>query len=582
MLGACSSEAPVSGFDAGTVSSEDAGRVRDAALPDAALSDAAVPSDAGPGITPVSVAHSRELRALWIATVFNINWPSRTGLSAEAQQAELRALFDDAVAAGQNAIVFQVRAEGDAFYASELEPWSRFLTGTMGQDPGYDPLSFAIAEAHARGLELHAWVNPYRALASGNESVASADHSLRRRPGSVVDYGSVHWLNPGDPAAMSHTLAVLEDLLRRYPVDGLHFDDYFYPYPAEGRSFDDAASYAAYQGAGGTLGRSDWRRDNVNRMVAAVRELVSEVRPAARFGISPFGIYRPGMPAGITGLDQYEALFADPLHWMQEGWLDYIAPQLYWPTTQTRQAFGPLLGWWAQQSAAANTELFVGHYLAQLGSAAAWDVDEVIEQLDLVRSETRAGGSIHYHLGPLVENRSGVADAFAARFAAPALSPAFGEAAPPAMPTVAREGRRVVLEAGSDEPLRAFGAYRREGSGWRLEHLWPAYDGRHEAMLDGDDWAFSAFDLNSQESLGVPLQSSGPAPDAGVSLDAGAPDAGVDAGPPGESCTHSFGGVYSHRGCSPSYQCCDGSWGDRGRCGSCVCEEATGREGCSP
>ncbi|MGE0791755.1 MAG: glycoside hydrolase family 10 protein [Sandaracinaceae bacterium] len=552
-----------------------------AAIGDGGRRDGGGETDGGDGgridggassVTLVDVAHERELRGVWVATVFNINWPSRTGLSAAQMQAEMESLLDHAKDAGMNAVFFQVRAESDAFYASSLEPWSRFLTGTMGEDPGYDPLQHAIEQAHARGLELHAWVNPYRALASASPTIADPLHVTRSHAEWTVTYGANRWYDPGNAEARTHTLAVLRDILTRYDVDGLHFDDYFYPYPESGVTFGDAATYAAYQSGGGTLSIGDWRRENVHTMVSAVDALVREVRDDVRFGISPFGIYRPGMPPGISGLDQYAAIYSDPMRWLSEGWLDYLAPQLYWPTTRAAQDYAVLLGFWADAASAANTDLYVGNYLSQLGSASDWSVDEFRTEVALTRAarDRRALGNIQYQIAPIVENRSGIADVFEGElYARPAASPPIPRAtARPAPPRVSVDGADVTLA--SDDELRFYAAYRMDdASAFALERLVVAADA--SATLYRGEWAISAIDRSSMESQGVR-----------VTIEVGDPP-GPPPPPTGRSCTHSFGGIYSDRGCSPSYQCCDGTWVDRAvGCGACVCEEATGMVGCSP
>jgi uncharacterized lipoprotein YddW (UPF0748 family) len=553
LLAACAG--PGAGPDSSPPEPDDGGAApRDAAEP---------PPDGGPEL--VAVSHDREVRGVWIATVFNINWPSRAELPAAEQQRELEALLDTAVAAGLNAVFFQIRAEADAFYRSDLEPFSRFLTGTAGQDPGYDPLAHAVAQAHARGLELHAWMNPYRAWASADASGAAATHLTRTRPELVVRYGDTHWIDPGLDAGRAHTLAVIRDVLERYDVDGLHFDDYFYPYPGSGETFDDAATYAAYRDAGGTLSLGDWRRDNVNRMVEAVHALVREVRPDVRFGISPFGIYRPGMPEGIVGLDAYDAIYCDALAWLDGGWVDYLAPQLYWPTTRTGQAFDRLLSWWADRADAAGRDLLAGSYLAQLGSSSEWTLEELLTQARLVREarDRRARGTIWYHVGPLAENREGARDALADGLnATPAATPRLpGVEGRPAPPAVTVDGAEVRVTA--SEPIRHVAVYA-DGA---LQRLVPA--ARPAFVLERGAYAISVIDRRGRESLGVPIR---------IEADPPPPP------PSGAPCTHSFGGVYAHRGCSPSYQCCDGSWVARadGGCGTCVCEEATGELGCSP
>lgn len=561
LLGGCGVAAPATGSDAGV----DAGAAFDGGAPDAGS------VDAGPEPETVSTAHERELRGAWIATVFNINWPSRQGLSASAAQAELRGLFDTAEVAGLNAVVMQIRAECDAFYPSELEPWSRYLTGTQGEDPGWDPLAFAIEEAHARGLELHAWMNPYRASANGAASNV-ASHIATRRPDLVRTHGDFRWLDPGSQDALAHTLAVVRDVLTRYDIDGLHFDDYFYPYPAEGTGeFDDDATWAAYQSSGGALARDDWRRDNVNRMVSAVHAAVAELRPDVRFGISPFGIYRPGMPAGITGLDQYATLYADPLRWMGEGWVDYVAPQLYWPTTQTAQAYGRLLTWWAEQAEASGTTLFVGNYLAQLGSSSAWSVGEIEEQVRLVRADARVRGNIFYHVDPLLEDRSGVATMLAGDwYGVPVATPALrGASGPPGAPRVQADGADAVVDP--SDSLRSWLAYELSGGSYVLRRRVPASAER--IGLWRGSWAISALDRRGLESPGARVEITSGEP----------PTTEPTPEPTGATCTHSFGGVYADTACSPTYQCCDGSWQSRtggDPCGSCLCVEDTGMTGC--
>ena len=369
--------------------------VADAAIPDLGTDpdvgflDAADGGSTDTGAHLLALSHPRELRGAWVATVSNINFPSAAGLSAAAQEAELRSLVALLAELGFNAIFFQVRPECDAFYPSGLEPWSRYLSGTQGQDPGYDPLAVLLDAAHAQGVEVHAWLNPYRAKANRN-STAVAPHVAVTLAEHTRPYGTALWLDPGATAVQDHLLLVIEDLLARYALDGLHFDDYFYPYPIAGTPFPDDETFFAYQAGVGDLARDDWRRDNVNRMVQAVHERVVARRPEARFGVAPFGIYRPGMPPGITGLDQYAEIYADPVKWMEEGWVDYLAPQLYWPTTQTRQAYAPLLTWWSALTADGRS-IFAGNYLSQLGTSAAWDLAELREQVRLSRAAAPEG-----------------------------------------------------------------------------------------------------------------------------------------------------------------------------------------------
>ncbi len=451
----------------------------------------------------VEVGHARELRAVWVATVSNINFPVSPGVDPDAQKAELVAILDGVAAAGMNAVMLQVRPESDALYASALEPWSRYLTGTQGEDPGYDPLAYAVEQAHQRGLELHAWFNPYRAKAN-LDSTAAAEHISQLYPEYAYEYAPALWMDPGAEPVQDRLIAVIADVVGRYAVDGIHFDDYFYPYP-NGDPFPDGATWAAYQDGGGQLSRDDWRRDNVNRMVERVNATVTAHDPAVRFGISPFGIYRPGIPEGIQGLDQYAELYADPLLWMQSGWLDYLAPQLYWPSTQTPQAYGPLIAWWAGITSGGR-HIFAGNYLSKLGSDDAWTMDELRTQIQLSRDQSAAGsrGNIFFHVGPILANQDGVADVLAAEFyATPALTPPIAAqadvAVAPPMVTVQQEGALVSHQdlAG----LRAWVVYRGEGEGWAIDRIVPV--SQTDIVLASGTWAISAAGRHGVESAGV-------------------------------------------------------------------------------
>ncbi|MBX3222966.1 MAG: family 10 glycosylhydrolase [Labilithrix sp.] len=460
--------------------------------------------------TSVVVAHDRELRGAWISTVYNGTWPSRTGLTAVAAKSELLAIFDALASARMNAVFFQVRAESDAVYASAIEPWSRFLTGKQGVDPGWDPLAFAVEEGHKRGLEVHAWMNPYRGLVSTQIEVA-ASHVTKMLPSAARGYGSLVWMDPGVPEVRAHILDVVRDVVMRYDVDGVHFDDYFYPYPVAGQTFDDAAAYQAYTGAGGALAKDDWRRSNVDALVRETSEVVMKTRASVRFGVSPFGIYRPGTPPGITGLDAYATLYCDPVRWMDEAWVDYLAPQLYWPTTQTAQAFGELATWWAG-IAKAGRSIFVGHDATKAGEG-AFSLDEYDKQMKLVAAERARGarGSIFFSAKPLVEDRGGLRSALAAtHWATPAATPPLALAAlEPAGPApkvrVAPRAASVTLPAGA----RSLAVYReRAGGAYAVERIVgvgsPAPAGSEIAVaLDAGAWAISVIDRRGVESRGA-------------------------------------------------------------------------------
>ncbi|MEQ1861283.1 MAG: family 10 glycosylhydrolase [Chthoniobacteraceae bacterium] len=350
-----------------------------------------------------------EFRGAWVASVHNLDWPSRPGLSAGAQQAELRGILDRAASLKLNAILLQVRPSCDALYESSREPWSAFLTGKQGASPGYDPLAFAIAEAHRRGIELHAWFNPFRAAVNSGASFASS-HVSRTHPEWVRRHGSQLWLDPGEPAAREHVLGVMLDVVRRYDIDGLHIDDYFYPYPAKGApaSFADEASWKRI-GAKSGLSRADWRRDNINRFVEAMYRGVKKTKSSVKVGISPFGIWRPGVPETTQAfLDAYSHLFADSRLWLREGWCDYFTPQLYWSIDPPAQSFPVLLKWWREQ-APARVAVWPGIATDRIGKARP--AREILRQIDLTRQGTSNPGHIHWNMKALMTNRGGIVEA---------------------------------------------------------------------------------------------------------------------------------------------------------------------------
>ncbi|WP_420456907.1 family 10 glycosylhydrolase [Rubrivirga sp.] len=297
-----------------------------------------------------------EFRGAWIATVANLDWPSCRTCSASSQQVELVGILDKLQDVGINAVLFQVRTESDAFYDSPYEPSSYWLTGEQGADPGYDPLAFAIEESHKRGMELHAWLNPYRADRGSNYAKDST-HVTVQHPEWILDFGAIQITDPGLPAVRDYVTTIVADVARRYDIDGVHFDDYFYPYPPNQITNQDDASFAQY---GGGLSRSDWRRSNIFQFVEQVRDSLAVVNPDAVFGISPFGIWKNGVPSGITGLDAYNTLYADAVSWLANDLIDYVTPQLYWKFGGG-QDYGLLAPWW--ESVRNDRHLYPGHGL---------------------------------------------------------------------------------------------------------------------------------------------------------------------------------------------------------------------------
>jgi uncharacterized lipoprotein YddW (UPF0748 family) len=418
---------------------------------------------------------TREFRGAWVASVFNIDWPSKPGLAVDIQQAELRNIMDRAASMGLNAILLQVRPSADALYASKREPWSQFLTGKQGRapSPAYDPLEFAISEAHARGLELHAWFNPFRALASTSSPVAE-NHVTKTHPEWIRNYGKLVWLDPGDPAARKWSIDTILDVTRRYDVDGIHIDDYFYPYPIKSGGsivpFPDEAPWAAYQKSGGKLSRDDWRRDNINTFMRDLYNGIKAEKRWVKFGVSPFGIWRPGVPETIEAqLDAFAQLYADARLWMHEGWGDYFTPQLYWSIAPAKQSFPVLLKWWAAENKA-RRHMWPGISSARVGPERP--ATEMVNQIALTRETLGADpGHIHWSLKALKNNVGGVADlmkgtSYRDRALVPA-SPWLGQGAP-AAPRVARDGEEISIKAEKTAGLRWWAVQEKVGDTWRL------------------------------------------------------------------------------------------------------------------
>ena len=389
----------------------------------------------------------REFRGVWVASVGNIDWPSKPGLSSFEQQAELLAILDRSRALNLNAVLLQVRPAADALYASPYETWSAILTGLEGRapEPFYDPLAFAVREAHARGLELHAWVNPYRAKYASATSPHAATHISETHPELVHAYGKAEWMDPGEPAVLKRSLDVILDIVKRYDIDGIHIDDYFYPYPENGADgqpmqFPDGKAYARYQQQGGQLERDDWRRHNVDRLVEQLYVRTKQLKPHVQVGISPFGIWRPGYPAQIKGFDSYAKLYADARHWLHEGWADYFTPQLYWPIAQVPQAYPVLLEWWMKENVKAR-HVWPGHYTTRgANPTGAWSVDEISNQVRATRAAA-AGGDIHFSMRPLMPPPPAIAAPLPvlapAPVSAPSTAPLRKDSTLPPAPTTA-------------------------------------------------------------------------------------------------------------------------------------------------
>lgn len=353
----------------------------------------------------------REFRAFWVVTLPNHDWPSEPGLSPEQQRAEMIRVLNWAKQLRMNAVILQVRSACDAIYSSKYEPWAESLSGQMGKppDPVYDPLRFAIDEAHRRGLELHAWFNPFRARHVSSKGPVSSDHVSRTHPEWVRKYNGSLWLDPGEREARLYSLRIILDVVNRYDVDGVHLDDYFYPYKdAKKSDFPDDLTWSRYRESGGELSRDDWRRDNVNRFVHTLYREIKMRKPRVKFGISPFGIWRPGHPPQIKGKDSYEELYADSFKWFANGWVDYLSPQLYWKIDDHDQSYPVLLAWWAAQNFQ-NRHLWPGNMAAHVESR-NWPPTEIARQILTTRKVKGASGNVLFRAGTLMNTKNGLAN----------------------------------------------------------------------------------------------------------------------------------------------------------------------------
>lgn len=347
----------------------------------------------------------REFRAAWVATVANINWPSKGNYSTEQQKREAIQILDMLKEANFNAVIFQARPSADALYKSNLEPWSYFLTGEIGRAPSpyYDPLEFWISEAHKRGMELHVWLNPYRAHHTTGGAITS-ESMVNKMPEQIIRLkNGMYWMDPSDEKVQNHVSAVIKDMVKRYDVDAIHIDDYFYPYREYngGADFPDSRTWNAYKSSGGSMSRADWRRANVNKFIKRINTEIKAEKPYVRFGISPFGIWKPGYPSDVTGSSQYDELFADAKLWLNEGWCDYFSPQLYWKEGGP-QSYSSLLNWWEQEN---YKKIHLWPGLNTVGVKSADRPSEIAGQIHTTRSILgKDAGVIHYSVDGISKN----------------------------------------------------------------------------------------------------------------------------------------------------------------------------------
>jgi uncharacterized lipoprotein YddW (UPF0748 family) len=340
-----------------------------------------------------------EFRGVWVATVVNIDWPSKAGLSNELQKKEFIELLNMHQKNGMNAIIMQVRPAGDALYPSTLEPWSEYLTGKQGLPPSpfYDPLMFMITETHKRGMEFHAWINPYRAVFNTKKSSVAPNHLTKTHPSWFIEYDNKQIFNPGLPEVWQHTNRVVRDIVSRYDIDAIHLDDYFYPYKVPGKEFNDEATYKKYSRG---LNKEDWRRSNCDTIIKQLSATIHSIKPGVQFGISPFGVWRNKSkdPIGSNtkaGVSNYDDLYADILSWLNKGWIDYVIPQLYWEHGHPLADYDELVNWWNQHNY--NRNLYIGHGVYRAGSSPAWrNGSEIPYQIKQLRTLKNTRGSAFF------------------------------------------------------------------------------------------------------------------------------------------------------------------------------------------
>lgn len=355
-----------------------------------------------------------EFRAVWIATVVNIDWPKNSVDPIGKQKADFIEILDTYKKLNYNAVIVQIRSVGDAFYPTELAPWSRYLTGKEGQSPSpyFDPLEWMVAEAHARGFEFHAWLNPYRATFDLKTETLSPNHDFFKHPEWMIKYGGKYYYNPALPEVQKHLTTIVEEVVKNYDIDAIHFDDYFYPYKIKGEEFNDTAAFKKY---GEGLSLEDWRRSNVNNFVKTTYLSIKNIKPWVQFGISPFGVWRnksvdPKGSETQSGQTNYDDLYADPLAWMENNWIDYLLPQLYWSIDHRTASYSKLLKWWSDNSK--NAAIYIGNstYKIRTDSDKRWNnPNEIPDQINVTRSYKNIQGNAFFSAKGFVNKNQDVA-----------------------------------------------------------------------------------------------------------------------------------------------------------------------------
>jgi uncharacterized lipoprotein YddW (UPF0748 family) len=407
-----------------------------------------------------------EFRAVWVATVDNIDWPSSKNITVEEQKAEFIKLLDMHQQNGMNAVIVQIRPAGDALYPSQYEPWSEFLTGKQGVPPSpyYDPLEFMIKETHNRGMEFHAWMNPYRAVFNMQKSSIASTHLTKLHPEWFLVYGDKKYFNPALPEVRQHTVRVVKDIVSRYDIDAIHMDDYFYPYRIAGKEFPDQQSYLKY---GNGMNKENWRRSNCDSIIKQLYEVIRRTNPRVKFGISPFGIWRNKSqdPMGSDtkgGQTNYDDLYADILLWLEKGWIDYVVPQLYWERGHKLADYDTLLEWWNQHTY--GRQMYIGHGLYRAGTNPAWrNPNEIPKQITALRNYKTTQGSVYFNSKVFEKNPLGWNDSLKNNYYYyPALVPPMPwiDDAIPDQPTVTKlANENYELTNAGSKKIKAFGVF---------------------------------------------------------------------------------------------------------------------------
>ena len=460
----------------------------------------------------------RQLRGMWLTTVSNRDWPSKPGLDEATIKAEYRGWLDLAQKMNHNAIFVHVRPSGDAFWPSQYAPWSQWLTGRAdGQGPGWDPMAFMVAETHARNIEFHAWFNPYKAGQVGTIDALAPNHPIRRHTDWAITYpanptAARVYFNPGIPDARRFVEDSILELATKYDIDGVHFDDFFYPYPSGGEDFPDGAAFAQY---GGGASKGDWRRQNVNVFVREMHDRIKQVKPWVKFGISPFGIWRNQRtdPRGSAtrGLQSYDEIYADTRLWVTKGWLDYIVPQLYWHIGFEVADYAVLLPWWSSVVSGTSVQLYIGQADYRVGQTGAWADPATLDRQLAMNKEYQVSGSIHFSASQVRDDRLGAVSRYReVHYPTPALVPAMPQLPgvrprPPTILGAQRKEQAVTLSwrPDGDLPGGRYAIYRADLAGQdpaRLVGTVPGGEGKRtwtdSSAMAGHSYAYCVTTLD--------------------------------------------------------------------------------------